>query len=157
MWSAQPKYPSGVKPSKFLPDQRKDTTSSQFFFASMQALWWRHVPPSPWCGRTWRTLVLRAKPVNPSAHGFEAQTGKPTTSDVDACSASAKFWRLQVFHKTYIIPLNLGIKSIMHVCKNRKNKSSSPFSIDLVNNLLRSKTKIYRSSPNDHNLVLLLK
>ena len=57
-----------------------------------------------------------------------------------------------------IVPLNLENKSIMHVCKNRKkNKSSSLSSIDLVNNLLRSTTKIYRSSPNYHNLVLLLK
>ena len=51
---------------------------------------------------------------------------------------------------TYIIPLNLRIKSIMHVCKNRKNKSSSPFSIDLVNNLLMNEAKTYRSSPCDY-------
>ena len=34
--------------------------------------------------------VLRSKPVNSPAPGFEAQTGKPATSDVDSCPSSCQ-------------------------------------------------------------------
>ena len=42
--------------------------------------------------------VLRSKPVNLLPPSFVAWIGKPASSDVDVCPASAKFWRLQVFH-----------------------------------------------------------
>ena len=50
--------------------------------------------------------------------------------------------------KPIIVPLHLNRNSCMCVKKGKKNKSSSPSSIDLVNNFLSNEGKTYRSSPN---------
>ena len=49
--------------------------------------------------------------------------------------------------KPIILPLHLKSNSCMCV-KKEKNKSSSPSSIDLVNNFIMNEGKTYKSSPN---------
>ena len=76
--SIQPKYPQGH--ATFTTLLHLDAT----FAMIPSALHHRHpnasdVPP-----------VLRPKPANLPMPGIEAQAGTPATSDVDACSASAK-------------------------------------------------------------------